>query len=136
MVLWQDIKEHVIISLASLVLILLVLYISLIVKQRSQIHIPQDSITNEQNRLENNEQQCFKNEIGNHDYTQRCSDMMVNIRIYNATKCNSTNFQNLILLKLLFTLSNLLLLIVNYKSQLIIVFYIDDCINITISFMN
>lgn len=50
---FQDIKDHAIISLAILVLILLALYISLTVKQRSQIHVPQDSITNEQTRLEN-----------------------------------------------------------------------------------
>lgn len=54
----QDIKDHVIISLAILVLILLALYIRLTVKQRS--NIPQDSITNEQTRVENIEQQCFK----------------------------------------------------------------------------
>lgn len=54
----QDIKDHVIISLAILVLILLALYIKLTVKQRS--NIPQDSITNEQTRVENIEQQCFK----------------------------------------------------------------------------
>lgn len=54
----QDIKDHVIISLAILVLILLALYIGLTVKQRS--NIPQDSITNEQTRVENIEQQCFK----------------------------------------------------------------------------
>lgn len=47
----QDIKDHVIISLAILVLILLALYISLNVKQRTKI--PQHSITNEQIRLEN-----------------------------------------------------------------------------------
>lgn len=57
----QDIKDHVIISLAILVLILLALYIGLTVKQRS--NIPQDSITNEQTRVENIEQQCFKKEI-------------------------------------------------------------------------
>lgn len=54
----QDIKDHVIISLAILVLILLALYIGLTVKQRP--NIPQDSITNEQTRVENIEQQCFK----------------------------------------------------------------------------
>lgn len=54
----QDIKDHVIMSLAILVLILLALYIRLTVKQRS--NIPQDSITNEKTRVENNEQQCFK----------------------------------------------------------------------------
>lgn len=54
----QDIKDHVIMSLAILVLILLALYIRLTVKQRS--NIPQDSITNEQTRVENIEQQCFK----------------------------------------------------------------------------
>lgn len=54
----QDIKDHVIISLAILVLILLALYIRLTVKQRS--NIPQDSITNEKTRVENIEQQCFK----------------------------------------------------------------------------
>lgn len=54
----QDIKDHVIISLAILVLILLALYIGLTVKQRS--NIPQDSITNEQTRVENIEHQCFK----------------------------------------------------------------------------
>lgn len=54
----QDIKDHVIISLAILVLILLALYIKLTVKQRS--NIPQDSITNEKTRVENIEQQCFK----------------------------------------------------------------------------
>lgn len=54
----QDIKDHVIISLAILALILLALYIKLTVKQRS--NIPQDSITNEQTRVENIEQQCFK----------------------------------------------------------------------------
>lgn len=54
----QDIKDHVIISLAILVLILLALYIKLTVKQRS--NIPQDSITNEQTRVENIEHQCFK----------------------------------------------------------------------------
>lgn len=54
----QDIKDHVIISLAILVLILLALYIKLTVKQRS--NIPQDSIPNEQTRVENIEQQCFK----------------------------------------------------------------------------
>lgn len=54
----QDIKDHVIISLAILVLILLALYIGLTVKQRS--NIPQDSITNEKTRVENIEQQCFK----------------------------------------------------------------------------
>lgn len=54
----QDIKDHVIMSLAILVLILLALYIKLTVKQRS--NIPQDSITNEQTRVENIEQQCFK----------------------------------------------------------------------------
>lgn len=42
----QDIKDHIIISLAILVLILLALYISLTVKQRSQIHVQQDSVTN------------------------------------------------------------------------------------------
>lgn len=54
----QDIKDHVIMSLAILVLILLALYIRLTVKQRS--NIPQDSITNEKTRVENIEQQCFK----------------------------------------------------------------------------
>lgn len=54
----QDIKDHVIISLAILVLILLALYIGLTVKQSS--NIPQDSITNEQTRVENIEHQCFK----------------------------------------------------------------------------
>lgn len=54
----QDIKDHVIISLAILVLILLALYIGLTVRQRS--NIPQDSITNEQTRVENIEHQCFK----------------------------------------------------------------------------
>lgn len=54
----QDIKDHVIMSLAILVLILLALYIRLTVKQRS--NIPQNSITNEKTRVENNEQQCFK----------------------------------------------------------------------------
>lgn len=54
----QDIKDHVIISLAILVLILLALYIGLTVKQRS--NIPQNSITNEKTRVENIEQQCFK----------------------------------------------------------------------------
>lgn len=54
----QDIKDHVIMSLAILVLILLALYIRLTVKQRS--NIPQDSITNEQTRVENIEHQCFK----------------------------------------------------------------------------
>lgn len=54
----QDIKDHVIMSLAILVLILLALYIGLTVKQRS--NIPQDSITNEKTRVENIEQQCFK----------------------------------------------------------------------------
>lgn len=54
----QDIKDHVIISLAILVLILLALYIRLTVKQRS--NIPQNSITNEKTRVENIEQQCFK----------------------------------------------------------------------------
>lgn len=54
----QDIKDHVIMSLAILVLILLALYIKLTVKQRS--NIPQDSITNEKTRVENIEQQCFK----------------------------------------------------------------------------
>lgn len=54
----QDIKDHVIMSLAILVLILLALYIGLTVKQRS--NIPQDSITNEQTRVENIEHQCFK----------------------------------------------------------------------------
>lgn len=50
---FQDIKEHGIISLEILVLILLALYISLIVKQRSQIHVTRDSITNEHTRPEN-----------------------------------------------------------------------------------
>lgn len=54
----QDIQDHVIMSLAILVLILLALYIRLTVKQRS--NIPQDSITNEKTRVENIEQQCFK----------------------------------------------------------------------------
>lgn len=54
----QDIKDHVIMSLAILVLILLALYIGLTVKQRS--NIPQNSITNEKTRVENIEQQCFK----------------------------------------------------------------------------
>lgn len=54
----QDIKDHVIMSLAILVLILLALYIRLTVKQRS--NIPQNSITNEKTRVENIEQQCFK----------------------------------------------------------------------------
>lgn len=54
----QDIKDHVIMSLAILVLILLALYIRLTVKQRS--NIPQDSITNEKTRVENIEQQCFR----------------------------------------------------------------------------
>lgn len=54
----EDIKDHVIISLAILVIILLAMYITLTLQQRSKI--PSASITNRQTSLENIEQQCFK----------------------------------------------------------------------------
>lgn len=54
----KDVKHHVIISLAIIVLILFALYITLTVQQRSKI--PSASITNRQTSFANIEEQCFK----------------------------------------------------------------------------
>lgn len=54
----KDIKGHVIISLAIIVLISVALYITLTIQQRSKI--PSASITNRKTSFENIEEQCFK----------------------------------------------------------------------------